>query len=466
MKHTPLCQALALAACLVLAAPAWSAKHEPAPSPLAGLSEARKLVAAGRHGEALTILRPLTGGPAVDANALFLFGVAAMGASQMPGVADDRRDDLLDEAIAVFRRMLVDRPDLVRVRLELARAFFLKGKDPLARLRGADALAREHFERVLAGNPPAGVALNVNRFLAQIRARKDWSAGMGVALAPDSNLAARTDEDRILLNTPFGQLPFEWQGDKPRSGIGVAMWASGEYQYPVAREWRIRAGGNLSRREYRSDEYDRMTLAGHLGPRWLVGRYSEASVLASARQSWLSDEAEYRDLGVRAEGRHRLGARTVASLGVSRHERRYEEADHLDGPLTDVSLGLGWVATPTVRIDTAGGWSLQRTELKRQRNSSHWLRLGASVQLPHGFTVGGAGTLRWTAYRGDWSPYVLGGGPRSDVTRLVRLYAHNRAFTVAGFSPQVSLVQEVRTSNAQLHGYDRISGELGLVRQF
>ena len=466
MKHLPSCRVLALAACLLLAGPAWGARHEPAPPPTAGLSEARVLVKGGKFEDALAILRPLTKGRRLDANALLLFGVAALGASQLPGVADDRRDDLLDEAIAVFLRMLVDRPDLVRVRLELARAFFLKGKDPLARLRGADALAREHFERVLAGNPPAGVALNVNRFLAQIRARKDWSAGVGVALAPDSNLAARTDEDRILLNTPFGQLPFEWQGDKPRSGIGVAMWASGEYQYPVARDWRIRAGGNLSRREYRSDEYDRMTLAGHLGPRWLVGRYSEASVLASARQSWLSDEAEYRDLGVRAEGRHRLGARTVASLGVSRHERRYEEADHLDGPLTDVSLGLGWVASPTVRIDTAGGWSLQRTELKRQRNSSHWLRLGASVQLPHGFTVGGAGTLRWTAYRGDWSPYVLGGGSRSDVTRLVRLYAHNRAFTVAGFSPQVSLVQEVRTSNAQLHGYDRISGELGLVRQF
>ena len=130
MKHIPLCQALALAACLLLATPAWSAKHEPAPPPTAGLSEARKLVAAGRHGEALTILRPLARGPAIDANALFLLGVAALGASQLPGVANDRREALLDEAIAVLRRMLVDRPDLVRVRLELARAFFLKGADP------------------------------------------------------------------------------------------------------------------------------------------------------------------------------------------------------------------------------------------------------------------------------------------------------------------------------------------------
>ena len=420
------------------------------------VAEARELINARRYLEALTVLRPLAERPPVAENVLFLIGLSAIEASQQPGLSEEARDKLLDAAIEALRTTLVREPSLVRVRLELARAFFLKEED---------RLAKRHFEQALAGKPPPAVVLNVNRFLAQIRARKDWSAGVGVALAPDSNLAARSDEDTILLDTPFGRLPFTYQGDTPKSGVGIALWASGEYQYPVARDWRIRAGGNLSRREYRSDEYDRMTLAGHLGPRWLVGQYSEASVLASARQSWLSDEAEYRDLGVRVEGRHRLGARTVASLGVSRHERRYEEADHLDGPLTDVSLGLGWVASPTARIDTAGGWSLQRTELKRQRNSSHWLRLGASVQLPRGFTVGGAGTLRWTAYRGN-SPYVLGGGPRSDVTRLVRLYAHNRAFTVAGFSPQVSLVQEIRTSNAQLHGYDRISGELGLVRQF
>ena len=269
---------LTLAACLALAGPVLSATNASDASHAVGVKKAQALMEKGRFSETLTVLRPLARGSTVSSDVLFHIGLAAIGASQMPDVPDDRREALLDEAIAALRRMLVDRPDLVRVRLELARAFFLKGKDPLARLRGADALAREHFERVLAGNPPAGVALNVNRFLAQIRARKDWSAGIGVALAPDSNLAARTDEDRILLNTPFGQLPFEWQGDKPRSGIGVAMWASGEYQYPVARDWRIRAGGNLSRREYRSDEYDRMTLAGHLGPRWLVGRYSEASV--------------------------------------------------------------------------------------------------------------------------------------------------------------------------------------------
>ena len=43
---------------------------------------------------------------------------------------------------------------------------------------------------------------------------------------------------------------------------------------------------------------------------------------------------------------------------------------------------------------------------------------------------------------------------------------HNRAFTVGGFSPQVSMVQEERASNAQLYDYERLSGELRFVRLF
>ena len=393
---------------------------------------------------------------AQDMSELFRQGITAL--TQATKADDERRDELLDEAIAAFRKMLVADPSLVRVRLELARAFFLKEED---------TLARRHFEIVLAGRPPAAVALNVNRFLNIMRARKRWSVRVGVALAPDSNLTGRSDERTILIDV-FGQrLPFIYDAeDQPRSGIGIAAWAGGEYQYPLDPRWRLRVGGDVSRREYRSDEFDRMTVSGHVGPRWLIGRASEASVLASARQSWLADEEDFRDVGLRIEGRHRLNRRTTAHLNASRHERRYEGRDWLEGPITDISAGIGWAATPTFRVDTALGWGLQRTERKRERNSSRWGRLGATLLLPRGFTLGGAGTLRWTDYKGTWAPFVLGGGSRSDLTRSIRINVHNRGLTVGGFSPQVSLIQEQRTSNAQLHGYDRISGELRFVRLF
>ena len=454
----PLPRAFALAACLLIAAPlVAAAQAPPPPSPATGLPEARTAMRDGRFDDALTILRPLVRPGAAGDRLRFLLGLAAVGAAEKPGIDEDTRDALLDEAIAAFRAMLVRRPDLVRVRLELGRAFFLKGED---------TLARRHFEQVLAGKPPAAVALNVNRFLSQIRARKRWSVRVGAALAPDSNIAATTGERTIHLDTPFGRLPFTYQGDDRKSGIGIAAWAGGEYQYPLDPRSRLRLGGNFSRREYRGSDFDRMTLSGHLGPRWLIGRASEASVLASARQSWLADEEDFRDVGVRVEGRHRLNRRTVAHLDVARHERRYEGRDRLDGPVTDISTGIDWIATPTMRVNAAFGWGEQRTEQKRQRHEYRWLRLGTSVALPWGFTVGGAGTLRWTDYEGEWAPFVLGGGSRRDLTRSLRVDVHNRAVTVAGFSPQVSMVQEERTSNAQLHGYDRLSGELRFVQLF
>ena len=189
--------------------------------------------------------------PASDMSARFSAGMTAM--QQASTASPDKRDELLDKAIAEFRAMLVANPRLVRVRLELARAFFLKEED---------TLARRHFEIVLSGKPPAGVALNVNRFLAQIRARKRWSVRVGVALAPDSNISARTDEKTILIDVLGQRLPFTYNAEgQPRSGIGIAAWAGGEYQYPLSPRRRLRAGGDNSRREYRSNEFDRMTLS-------------------------------------------------------------------------------------------------------------------------------------------------------------------------------------------------------------
>ena len=230
---SPLLGALAAAALVLASSPAALAASKAPPSPSAAkplaaveIARARALLKQGRGEEVLAILRPLLRRGTVHADALFLIGLAAIGESQKKGVSGNRREALLDEAIAVLRRMLVDRPGLVRVRLELARAFFLKGED---------SLARRHFERVLAGKPPAGVALNVNRFLAQIRARKRWSVRVGAALAPDSNISAQTKERTIVLDTPVGRLPFNYRSaDEPETGTGISIWAGGEYEYPLS----------------------------------------------------------------------------------------------------------------------------------------------------------------------------------------------------------------------------------------
>ncbi len=174
----------------------------------------------------------------------FRAGMEALNAAH---TAADReaRDEKLDEAIAAFRAILVNRPELVRVRLELARAFFLKEED---------TLARRHFEQVLAGRPPPPVVANIVRFLRIMRARRRWEASFGMAVAPDSNLNAASGERTIVLDTPFGRLPFTRQGDiAPKSGLGLSVWGGGEYQYPLSQTLRLRSGANASIREYKAE---------------------------------------------------------------------------------------------------------------------------------------------------------------------------------------------------------------------
>ena len=392
-----------------------------------------------------------------DLESLFQEGMtAAQEASVTPD--EDRRDTLLDQAIAAFRKMLVADPNLVRVRLELARAFFFKGED---------SLARRHFEAVLAGGVPEPVAANIHAFLAEIRARRRWSINAGFALAPDSNIGAGSEERTIYIPV-FGQpLPFERDAEElTSSGIGVSVWGGAEYQVPIGERLRLRAGGDAARREYSGSKFDQLFLSTHLGPRWLIDQNTEGSLMASARQRWIGTVPDNRELGARLEVGRRLTPRVTVFANASWHDRRYRMRDHLNGPVMDAALRGSWVVTPTVRADLSAGYAQERPERERERNDSRWLGAGVTVALPLGFTVGGGGEVRWTDFDDEWFPHTPPGENRADRTRSVRLSVHNRAFTLMGFSPAIVAVHEERETNAQLYDYERTRGELRFVRQF
>ena len=423
----------------------------------AATAEAKALMRERRFDAALALLRRLVGQYPEHPNARFLLGLAARGAARKPGLEKEAREALLDEAAAAFRFMLIDRPGLVRVRLELARTFFHKRED---------SLAREHFERVLAGRPHPAVAANVHRFLGAMRARKRWSLYAGAAMAPDTNVGRRSGERIIYLRG----LPFRRSEESlPRSGVGLSVWGGGEYQFPLGRRLRLRAGGSISQREYAGAEFDRTFLSNHVGPRWLLDATTEASLLASARRLWRAGVPDFDEYGVRAEASRRFGRRMTAAVLASWHGRRHRLNTRLDGPVIDASMRAALVATPVIRLNAAAGWGRERPEAaaaKRFRHTRWWVQPGVSADLPWGVTLGGSAQWRRASFDGSFGLLTVSGKPRRDRGLTLRLSVNKRDWTLFGFSPRLSLVNEQRTSNTQGAGYRRTGAELSIVRQF
>ena len=385
--------------------------------------------------------------------ALFQFGMEATAAGAY------------DKAIAAFRRILVNRPDLVRVRLELARAFFLNRQD---------GLARRHFELVLAGGVPPPVAANIFNFLNAMQARKRFTGYFGAAIAPDSNLNAASESEIIYIDTVFGRLPFTREGDfGAQSGLGLSVWGGGEYQHPLPvgatgrSPLRLRAGADVAQREYGGSDFDQLFIAAHTGPRWLVSPITEISLLATAQRQWLGGVPYADELGARLELDRRLTSRLWARGTAAYRERGHRARVFLDGPVMDFTATLAWTPAPVLRVHWTVGYERHHAASEHWRTLSRWLRVGTSLALPLGFTLGTSAQVRRTGYDGSGAPHLtLNGRPRFDRTRTFTISVLNRAFALFRFSPQLAFVHEARLTNAQAQDYERNRAELRFVRQF
>ncbi len=130
-------------------------------------------------------------------------------------------------------------------------------------------------------------------------------------------------------------------------------------------------------------------------------------------------------------------------------------------------LGASWAALPILRLGGHAGYNRTRANAGHWRNRGPRAGLGATLALPAGFTLGLRASLQRAAYQGQgFAHNTIDRRPRRDETRTLSLSVHNRAVTVLGFSPRLSLIREQRDTNAQTLDYKRNRAKLSFVRQF
>ena len=94
-----------------------------------------------------------------------------------------------------------------------------------------------------------------------------------------------------------------------------------------------------------------------MGPRWLIDRNTEMSLLASVSQRWWGGSSFNYDFGARLEVEHRVYAGLRLTGRALWSDRTYQQQKFLEGPLMVFSLGASYVPFPIVSGQPAGGVS-------------------------------------------------------------------------------------------------------------
>jgi len=160
------------------------------------VAQMNALIQAGRYEEAYILAQGGLFDYEGEVNFDFAYGLAALESGRP------------DEAVFAFERVAFNNPNQQRVKLELARAYFLSENY---------AASETLFNEVLASNPTANVRNNIEAFLALIDQAQSasesvftWSLGLNTGY--DSNINSATELG--VIDTPIGDVTLSQGGQE------------------------------------------------------------------------------------------------------------------------------------------------------------------------------------------------------------------------------------------------------------
>ncbi|MBC6442806.1 MAG: tetratricopeptide repeat protein [Rhodobacteraceae bacterium] len=379
------------------------------------------------------------------------------GAAQHPDAAEDRRFALglaLMEAgqpraaAAVFTDILARRPGLVRVRLELARAFFLSGND---------ARARREFLSVLSGDLPAPVRANVLRFLRAIDARRgvDWDANLSLV---------RLGHTRSYDSDTIQFLGVEGRDGKTAPGLRYALGVTVTESIPALSTARTRVLG-FGRLAAYGDEgpntrFDDMTLRGEAGLRLVAPRATLVLAPHLSRRVVANQGFEHRrGLGARLTTRTPAGATMGLTAG-------WQKIDHLRSDARDgTEATFGLTGTRALSPRSTLGAALHLTDRQADSPIDDYRRM--RLTLFGAFDVGQGITLR-PQIRLDRRRVYQPSPASADETGVQASLTveSGRIILGNGFTPYVTLLAGRVKSDIAAFSWREKSVAIGVERRF
>ncbi|HEX5279982.1 MAG TPA: surface lipoprotein assembly modifier [Micropepsaceae bacterium] len=355
-----------------------------------------------------------------------------------------------DAAIEDFRHILAAEPQRERVRLELARAFFLQGDYENA---------ERNFRFARAGELPDEAKANVDQYLAAIIHLKRWSYNLSLGLADDTNVNGATNLRTVYL---YG-LPFTLSDNaRQTSGAGAAIDVSGEFSPLLSPDSKFLIGGLVHRLQYGRVQFDDMTVSVYSGPQFFLGKW-RFDVLATGFGRWYGEAPYAGGTGGRASAGYALLPTLQIGLNVEGQSVWYRPVSDQNGPVYAASTEVAYTVTPSSIVRVSGGVAIQQAQLNAYANDTYWAALDYYQDLPFGFSANLEPAFFSANYR---APLAAFGATRVDHSWAIRLDLLNRRLEYRGFAPRISLIHAHLDSTIALYRYARDQVQFGITRQF
>lgn len=353
------------------------------------------------------------------------------------------------DAATIFRALLDEKPDAVRVRLELARVLALMGDEASAR--------RQVRQAQSAGLPP-DVAVVVDLFANALRSTKPLGGSIELALAPDSNINRATDAR--TLDTVIAPLNLS-RDARAQSGLGLKLGGQGYARFGVGGRVALLGRVSTIANLYKASQFNDISLSVQAGPEITFTR-DRLRPAVGVTHRYYGGNLYARTATASLNWRHTLSRRAQFDADVSVSPTHYARNPLQDGTIYDASVTLERALTPRM-----GGSVTLLVNRQTARDPGYATTAGgASLVLWRDLgrtTLFGSATYRHL--RADERLFLFT-SIRTDNLYRVAGGATLRHITVQGFAPVLRLIWERNQSTVGIYDYRRRAFELGVTRAF
>jgi len=402
------------------------------------LAVAAAWIEAGRYDEAQALLDRLTADGVDDAELHFLDGKIALA----------RKD--YSRAERQFRSILAREPNLVRVRLELARTLFLIK---------SDEQADYHFRMAAAAHPPAAVLVNIARFRGAIRERRAWRINFTLAIAPDSNINAATSRETVDI---LG-LPFKLNRDaRARSGTGMIVGGDASLRIgrnnPVALY--LAAYGRVT--NYSGSEFDDKYLGGEIGPEVRLGG-GHLRAAGTVFHRWYGGRALNASLGGKLDFDRIYHGTTAIDASLALRHDDYIGRDDVDAWVIEATVSANRALSPSL---VGFGYASVTRSAAHDPGYAYWGgRIGVGV-LKEIFSGLRPQLAIEVGRQVNDAPMPLFGRLRRDWSIKGSASIYKRDWSIAGFAPSLRVSYTRNMSNISIYEERRLRAEFGITKAF